>query len=77
MADLMAVDVDYEPDRGLAAAALSLASDLDHPVYDCIYLALALERGVLVVTADHRFATAVRKHPFHADRVRLLSDLAS
>lgn len=75
LADLLAVDVDYEPDHGLAASALSLAGDLDHPAYDCLYLALALERGALLVTADRRFASAVRAHPFHADRVRLLTDL--
>mgnify|MGYP000988090324 CR=1 FL=1 len=74
--DLLAIDIDYEADHGLAAAALSLAADLDHPVYDCTYLALALERGCEVITADRRFAAAVGAHPFHAGRVRLLADLA-
>ena len=74
--DLIAVDIDYEADHGLTAAALSLAADLDHPVYDCTYLALALERGCQVITADRRFAAAVNAHPFHAGRVRLPADLA-
>ena len=34
--------------------AARLAIELDHPAYDCIYLALALERGVPFVTADQR-----------------------
>lgn len=76
LSDLLVVDIDYEADHGLTAAALSLAADLDHPVYDCVYLALALERGARVITADRRFSAAVRGHPFHADRIRLLSDLA-
>jgi predicted nucleic acid-binding protein len=36
----------------LAAAALELAHDLDHTVYDCCYLALALRRGATLVTLD-------------------------
>src|ERR1700743_2991205 len=36
--------------------ALSLAAELGHPVYDCLYLALALDRDTYVVTADRRFA---------------------
>lgn len=30
-----------EPDRTLQAEALALATHLDHPVYDCLYLVLA------------------------------------
>jgi predicted nucleic acid-binding protein len=30
-----------EPDRQLQAEALALACHLNHPVYDCLYLALA------------------------------------
>lgn len=38
-----------------AALALELALILRHPVYDCQYLALALERQVTLITADRRF----------------------
>jgi predicted nucleic acid-binding protein len=41
--------------------ALSLAIQIDHPVYDCIYLALALHYGTHVVTADRRFVEAVNR----------------
>lgn len=51
--------------------ALELAASLAHPIYDCIYLALALQHGVQVVTADRRFA-AVASRPELAGRVRLL-----
>jgi len=30
-----------EPDRHLQVEALALACHLDHPVYDCLYLAMA------------------------------------
>ena len=44
--------VQIEP---LMQEAMSLAFELDHPVYDCIYLALARSRGIPLVTADKRF----------------------
>lgn len=37
---------------GLAARALALAVELEHPVYDCMYLALAEEQNDVLVTAD-------------------------
>jgi predicted nucleic acid-binding protein len=46
----------------LAEEALGLAITLDHSVYDCLYLALALSRGFVFVTADARFADKVRRH---------------
>jgi predicted nucleic acid-binding protein len=39
----------------LARPAASLAVQLDHPVYDCLYLALAIEQDAHLVTADRRF----------------------
>lgn len=52
--------------------ALRLASELAHPVYDCLYLAAAIREGADVVTADARFVAAVAQRPEHAARVRLL-----
>jgi predicted nucleic acid-binding protein len=57
-----------EPDPALA---LTLARELRHPVYDCFYLALAIERDLSVVTADTRFVHAAAQ-TVHAGRVRLL-----
>jgi predicted nucleic acid-binding protein len=54
-------------------AALRLAIELGHPIYDCLYLAVALHHDTHVVTADRRFAAAVATaRPALADRVRLL-----
>jgi len=52
--------------------ALNLAMRLRHPVYDCLYLALAIAGETHVVTADRGFAAAVANHPELAGRVRLL-----
>ncbi len=55
--------------RQLAASAARLAVDLDHPTYDCFYLALAVQEQHPVVTADQRFHDIVRKHPYLSDRI--------
>ena len=57
------------------AAALAIARDLMHPIYDCCYLALAVEENCVVVTADQRFHSAVARYPSLADRVLLLRDI--
>ena len=60
----------------LTAAAARLADDLDHPVYDCFYLALAVQTQYPVVTADIRFYRKVRIHPYLSDRIVHLSRVA-
>ena len=56
--------------RQLAAAAGRLAIDLDHPVYDCFYLALAMQEQYQVITADVRFQSKVRTPPYLSDRIQ-------
>ena len=51
--------------------ALQLAAQLDHPVYDCLYLALAEQQDTYVVTDDRRFFSVGNSGGFGA-RVRLL-----
>ena len=53
-------------------AAARLANDLGHPVYDCLYLALAIREDTYVVTADRRFHAVVEAAGVHGGRVRLL-----
>ena len=76
LTDLYGIQIDFVADHHLVPAALSLAADLEHPVYDCLYLALALERSAIAVTADRRFAAAVKAHPYLTGGVKLLHDLA-
>jgi predicted nucleic acid-binding protein len=59
----------------LMAAAARLASDLDHPVYDCMYLALALQEQRPVITADGRFHSVVQGHPYLSGHVIALQSL--
>ena len=63
--------------RRLAAAAARLSSDLEHSVYDCFYLALAIHEDYPVVTADTRFHRKVRSHPYLRDRVVHIADIGA
>jgi predicted nucleic acid-binding protein len=38
----------------LASAALSIAFEYDHPVYDCYYIAAAIQNDAALATADER-----------------------
>ena len=51
--------VRWNDDETVSAGAVRLALALGHPVYDCVYLALAHRIGATVVTADLRFANAL------------------
>ncbi len=52
--------------------AARLAEQLRHPVYDCLYLALALREKTYVVTADRRFCDVAVQAPTLSGAVRLL-----
>jgi len=49
------------PMEELHTRALELAIDLDHPIYDCFYLALAEREGVPLVSADAALVTKAKK----------------
>jgi predicted nucleic acid-binding protein len=51
---LQVADIELSPTRPLLEAATRLAIELDHPVYDCLYLALAVANVCPFVTADER-----------------------
>ena len=75
MALLTDVPVRWNDDETVGADAVRLALALDHPVYDCVYLALAHRIGATVVTADRRFANAVAPTE-HGESVVTLADYA-
>ena len=57
--------------EALSDAALDISLDLDHPIYDCFYLACAEREDTALVTADrklHRVVAGTRL----AERVQLL-----
>jgi predicted nucleic acid-binding protein len=58
---LEAAEIELSPTLSLLEAATRIAIELDHPAYDCLYLALAIVRGCRFVTADKRFVTKLGK----------------
>lgn len=48
------IPITLQPTEELAAAALRLAIRFRHPVYDCIYIVLALRENCRFITADRR-----------------------
>jgi predicted nucleic acid-binding protein len=52
---LQGAEVELLPTRSSLEAATRLAIELDHPAYDCLYLALAIARDCPFVTADDHF----------------------
>jgi len=51
--------VTLHPGSALVDRAARLAVEIDHPVYDCLYLACAEETAATLITADKRFANKV------------------
>lgn len=52
--------MDLVPVHELIATAGWMAREIDHPVYDCLYLACAEATESKLVTADRRFADKIR-----------------
>ena len=73
MLQLKSAPVSTSEIGSLVEQALRLAIEIDHPVYDCLYLALAIDRATHVVTDDGRFARAADR-PGLEGRVRRLGD---
>jgi predicted nucleic acid-binding protein len=51
---LQGADLELLPTRSLLEAATLIAIELDHPAYDCVYVALAAANDCPFVTADER-----------------------
>jgi predicted nucleic acid-binding protein len=58
-AALIVARLPVTPER--LAAALRIACEVRHPVYDCIYLALAIEQRAALATSDVRLAEKARQ----------------
>ena len=60
---LQGAEIELLPTRSLLEQAARIAIELDHPAYDCLYLALAMENGCRFVTADERFIRKLGQGP--------------
>ncbi len=64
---LSQLELEIIPCGPFTTRALSLAVHLDHPAYDCFYLALAMHRGVPLITADDALVRKVKRSDVSAD----------
>ncbi len=76
LANVPDMPVRWGADETVSADAVRLALALDHPVYDCVYLALAHRIGAVLLTADRRFANALAPTE-HGESVVMLADYAN
>ena len=73
--DLLRAPLDVFPSKHLAVNAMQLALELSCPVYDCLYLSLALSTESKLVTADRKFFRPVQQSRFGKSMV-WVEDLA-
>lgn len=66
-------DIELLPTRALLSVAISIAIDLDHPAYDCLYIVLAVANDCRFVTADESFVRKLAQGRRDAFRDRTLS----
>ncbi|HMA73414.1 MAG TPA: type II toxin-antitoxin system VapC family toxin [Xanthobacteraceae bacterium] len=52
---LQGAEIELLPMRSLFEAATRISIELNHPAYDCMYVALAVANECTFVTADERF----------------------
>jgi predicted nucleic acid-binding protein len=76
---LQVAEIELLPTRSLLEAATRIAIELNHPAYDCLYLALAVESDCRFVTADERFLRKLGegRRPRFRDKVIALTEAAS
>lgn len=62
--EMLRFPVHTVPCGTLSTKALSLAITTGRTVYDCLYLALAVENQCTLITADEKFVNSLRGTPF-------------
>jgi predicted nucleic acid-binding protein len=68
-----AIPLIVEPSADRLDEAFDLALAFEHPIDDCIYLALAVVRQLTLVTADRRMFDLAQRRPDLQARVTLLA----
>ena len=72
MSAIEATSIRVVSSRPHASAALRIAFEIDQPVYDCLYLAIALSEKTTFVTADSSFLKAAQAHATYSRSVSAL-----
>lgn len=75
LADLELLPISYVGDRQLVPAAFDIAAKVARPMPDCLYLALAVERNLQLLTADRTLLKVLEDHPQLFVRIDLLDEL--
>ena len=63
MRSALSLPVAIHPSAGLLPDALDLAMGRDRTIYDCLYLALAVQRSSVLLTGDRRLVNALAGSP--------------
>jgi len=70
---LQGAEIELLPTRSLFETATRLSIEIDHPAYDCSYLAMAVEKKCQFVTADERFLRKLQQGQKYALGGRTIS----
>ena len=65
---LQSAEIELLPTRSLFEAATRMSIEINHPAYDCLYLALAVEKECQLVSADERFLRKLHQSRQHTLR---------
>ena len=66
--------LEFIPILNLTHQAFEIANEIQHDLYDCIYLALAIHQQSVMVTADKKFYDCVQKHDVYKDFIQWIED---
>jgi predicted nucleic acid-binding protein len=75
--DLDAIEIEILPTAAFLSRAFAIAIELGEPIYDCIYVAMAVATERVFLTADKEFASVVGNSSLGRERVVLLANLAA
>ena len=70
---LQGAEIELLPTRSLLEAATQMSIEINHPTYDCLYLALAVDNECRCVTADERFLRKLHQGRQRRLRTRAVS----
>jgi len=63
LADMLDLPLEITPSEQLVQAALELAMRTGRTVYDCLYIALAVQRKAVMLSGDQRLVSALAAGP--------------